>query len=432
MKYEHQSRRRIRASGVDPDDVSRVLERVESSVPHLHFDEWRAGPATDSQVPDATVSWLGNDNRRLRVRLALRHLELTSACRRLVGVIRREQPRFLSAVAREAAYAIAASRGTALSLADFGTGAVAEEIQARAQTVVSALPILQFVRSLGQETYENQRLSYGLILAPIDQGGASLADAFDNKRFKRITDGFSTAIVLDRQARIRELVALTVPANEGIARQRRPWWGAGLAEAARQRSGVGIALTRNGDMLVVHQGRLAFTQRGGRWSEWDHSAILGHLRKLWLVTGNPRQLRDVLSYFYHLALDLAFRRSGGLLVVTQSQARVARLLASRIDLLGSSRRDPPEQALDRHIAERAIYRMDRRVVADLASLDGALIADRTGRLWAYGAMTKASRSAQQGARTRAAVAASQDGVAIKVSSDGDISFFRRGTLRFEI
>ena len=64
--------------------------------------------------------------------------------------------------------------------------------------------------------------------------------------------------------------------------------------------------------------------------------------------------------------------------------------------------------------------------------DGAVVVGRDGRLLAYGAMTKSSRSAQQGARSRAALGASQEGVVIKVSTDGEIGFFRKGRSVFSI
>lgn len=431
MKFSQGARRVLRGLQLDPDEVARVLERVEAILPHLNFDSWRVS-RSDNRRESGEATWHGADNHEIGVSISALGTRLESNCHREDGAIRREDHRLLEKIALEAAQILPSIKVSTLSLVDFGTRSVAEEMKDRLSLGISPLPILQFIRGLGQETYENQRLSYGLIIEPGENGSAALADAFDNKRFKRLTDGFSTALVVDSRGRIVELTPLTVQPREGLTRMRRPWWAAGIADAARERGGIGIALTRNGDILVVHDGRIVFTQRAGRWCEWDHSAIFGRLRDLWGVRGNPQKLHDVLSHFYHLAMDLAFRRSGGLLVVTESHARVRSLLASTVDLLGSNRRDETERALDRHLQNRIVYRIDRRVIADLASLDGALIVDRTGRIWAYGAMTKVSKSAQQGARTRAAKAASQEGVAIKVSSDGDISFFRKGQLRFQI
>jgi len=112
--------------------------------------------------------------------------------------------------------------------------------------------------------------------------------------------------------------------------------------------------------------------------------------------------------------------------------RIASLLASNTDQIGARGRGAAEKALDVMLQRRRLQHIDRRIATDLASLDGAVIVDRSGRTLAYGAMTKTAGGARQGARTRAAIAASRQGLAIKVSSDGDISFFARGELMMEL
>jgi hypothetical protein len=432
MQYARGSIVRLRGVGLDPIEIRRVLERVEASVPHLNFTRWQISDSNHDGEPQGSTNWIGSDNLRNAIALDVQGLHIQGQCRRDEGPISRHDHRFLDALSREAARTIASASSGLISLVEFGSRAVADEIRSRAGLAFDPLPVLQFIRALSQETYENQRLAYGLILSRAQGEGALLSEAFENKRFKKVTDGFSTGLVLDREGRILELAALTTPVREGLALSRRPWWVGSLAEAARSRRGLGIALTRNGDLLIVEQRRLVFTQRAGVWRKWDHAAILGRLRSLWDLRGRPHEIDRVLTYLYHVALDLSFRRSGGLLVVAGSEERVRSLLTSPTDIVDSQRRTGPEKALDGSLAGRAIFRSDRRVVADLASMDGALVVDRTGRLWAYAAMTQASRSAQQGARTRAAYAASRAGVAIKISADGDISFFRRGRKRFEI
>jgi DNA integrity scanning protein DisA with diadenylate cyclase activity len=66
---------------------------------------------------------------------------------------------------------------------------------------------------------------------------------------------------------------------------------------------------------------------------------------------------------------------------------------------------------------------------ELASLDGAVVVSNSGTLLAYGAILvtgRASGKATEGSRTKAAKAASNLGVTVKVSSDGEISVFKRG------
>jgi DNA integrity scanning protein DisA with diadenylate cyclase activity len=177
---------------------------------------------------------------------------------------------------------------------------------------------------------------------------------------------------------------------------------------------------------------LLFSQRAGTWRLWNHAAILARLHSLWTFSGTPGTIQRVLTFLYHVALDLSFRRSGGLLVVIAARDRLGDLLTSAGDHLKARRRGPAERALDDVLASRLVQNTDRRIVAELASLDGALVVDRMGHLLAYGAMTKSSGSATQGARTRAAVAASREGIAIKVSSDGDISFYSAGVCKLEV
>jgi DNA integrity scanning protein DisA with diadenylate cyclase activity len=151
------------------------------------------------------------------------------------------------------------------------------------------------------------------------------------------------------------------------------------------------------------------------------------IRSSWLTRGKPVNLDRVLTVLYRVALDLAFRRSGGLLVVASTQKKAVKLITAQGDLIGSSSRSNSEQALDRALSEASVLSMDRRVIADLAGLDGALVVHRSGRLVAYGAMVRAkSNVSQQGSRSRAAIGASEYGLAIKVSSDGGISVYRQG------
>jgi DNA integrity scanning protein DisA with diadenylate cyclase activity len=72
------------------------------------------------------------------------------------------------------------------------------------------------------------------------------------------------------------------------------------------------------------------------------------------------------------------------------------------------------------------------VLSTLASLDGAIVVDREGRLLAAGAILRHPQSDElsqggfiEGARTTAATAASKFGPVLKVSEDGEITFYDR-------
>jgi hypothetical protein len=318
------------------------------------------------------------------------------------------------------------------SMTDFGLAtfsrAVARLLGPHAEwEMVSAA--LRGLRALASETYEGQRIPFGLILTRRPPGGDVPLRSFESKRLKQLTDGFSTALLLNREGGLDGISAL-VPSPESVRSSLgRPWWFGPLADTAARLGGVGVALTRGGDLLVAYRRELAVSQRSGQWMLWRHAELLGRIRKSWRPGGPGDELDHVIVALYRVALELALRRSGGLLVVAATPAEGRKLVVSRGELLDSPRRLAEERHLDAGLGRLVVHRVDRRIVADLASVDGALIVDRSGRLMAYGAMVRSSSSnSTQGARSRAAIAASRRGLAMKVSSDGGISVYRHGSL----
>ncbi len=94
-----------------------------------------------------------------------------------------------------------------------------------------------------------------------------------------------------------------------------------------------------------------------------------------------------------------------------------------------------DRALDLWLGNRKLHNWERQLVVDIASLDGATVIDRNGNLISYGQILRISNvggAGEQGARTRAARAGSKYGLAIKISADGDISFYADGEKKFEI
>jgi DNA integrity scanning protein DisA with diadenylate cyclase activity len=80
--------------------------------------------------------------------------------------------------------------------------------------------------------------------------------------------------------------------------------------------------------------------------------------------------------------------------------------------------------------------MPRAILVELAALDGAVVLDNTGRLLAYGAVLEPRRrgrvDAAEGSRTKAAIGASNYGLAVKISADGDITLYADGDLVFRV
>ena len=118
---------------------------------------------------------------------------------------------------------------------------------------------------------------------------------------------------------------------------------------------------------------------------------------------------------------------------------MAELLAPA-DLIMDNPARPATAAVTRRdfvylLSSRSVVSMDQSVLEGLASIDGATVCDREGRLVAVGAIlrhpaapTARATAVTEGARSTAALAASRFGPVLKVSEDGVITCFDRAKL----
>ncbi len=136
-----------------------------------------------------------------------------------------------------------------------------------------------------------------------------------------------------------------------------------------------------------------------------------------------------------MALNLAENRRGGLFVLL-NQPESARELVAPEDLLENAVAKASNKAQVHYLLRRKhVLELEMSVLQSIARVDGGIVMDRVGRLLAFGAIlrhTGASWAAQDGGRTTAAVHASRFGLAVKISEDGMVSFYRNGSQVWEI
>ena len=100
------------------------------------------------------------------------------------------------------------------------------------------------------------------------------------------------------------------------------------------------------------------------------------------------------------------------------------------DAVGNASRANVDYAFDQALGSASIQAMSRATLCELASLDGAVVVSNTGRLLAYGAVLdpkiKGKIHGSEGSRTKAAIGSSHYGLAVKISSDGDITVYLDG------
>jgi len=136
------------------------------------------------------------------------------------------------------------------------------------------------------------------------------------------------------------------------------------------------------------------------------------------------------------------------LIVNEFTPEVSSKLIEVIKILSMNRQggllvlsDKPEQTLkgakggvNGFFANRRIFdirNVKPEAIARFAAIDGALVLKKTGKVVNAGAILSIpirTEKKLEGARTAAAIAASEHGMAIKVSQDGPVSIFKEGNL----
>ena len=308
------------------------------------------------------------------------------------------------------------------------------------------------LRTAALSTYENHRVSTGALLlgaghaprpTPADAlpYGAELAGL---KSVHRLCDGERTLFLVDRAGNLAEIIDVGrwaeaiagPPAAVPGPRAFEPH-----ARATRVGGHVCLVLSRNQEIKVFAGGAQTFAFAHGRWRMLDAPAKYASWLK---AVADP----GVAVPLFRAAANLAEARRGALFVVLDDPAEAVGRLVAPHDLLSAPMTPLPEglpssdplarRALHYLARGRDVAGLDPTVLEALASLDGALVVDRAGRLLAFGAILRHDASdlpallAAEGARTTAALVASRFGPVLKVSEDGVASCYLRGSLVWEL
>lgn len=310
----------------------------------------------------------------------------------------------------------------------FDEQVVAAHLQHRHDIGLDMGLVFTGLRHLAEQSYENKSLTFGLLICRDGANKSPIAvfpfDFFEKKRYRALSDGFRTAFRVTSSGKLLGLRDLRQMGVKGNQTHFYPEWCEYIAEASSAGT-CGICLTRQGDILVFDSGNLRFTYRVGRWQYWNHRHVCDLFRNRARVQHVPRSvLPKVVKNIYRTALDVSFRRSGALFVLLRNRANKRKLVIEG-DAIGDGNRESLHQAFDESLGRATVNQLSRVLLTELAGLDGGVVLDNKGRLLAYGAVLKTSGhfSPSEGSRTKAAISASRYGIAVKVSSDGDITFY---------
>jgi hypothetical protein len=321
-----------------------------------------------------------------------------------------------------------------------------ESREARADRIAS---VIELLRVAALSSYESRPISTGVLLLGTltdpcrpDLATPARAPSYSEsltaiKSFYRLADGIRTVFLANSEGRLLDIIdlerwgaqvsrhqTLQVPCAEGYRAH---------ARATLQHGHVCAVLSPSREIKIFAEGAELFTFRAGSW----HLLDLHAKYRLWAEAVGREPLAQCI---FQTALDLSDAREGALFVVAQDPSGPVSQLIAPADRLDVPAADAPlpSSVVSRrdllHLLEgRTATNLDPTVLAALASLDGATVVDRSGRLLAAGAILRhppieefQPENFVEGARTTAALAASRYGPVLKVSEDGIITFFDAG------
>jgi hypothetical protein len=312
--------------------------------------------------------------------------------------------------------------------------------ETRADRIAS---VIEQLRVAALSSYENRPISTGVLLlgtegdpcrpgAPVPQSAPSYDESLTAiKSLYRLADGVRTVFLANAEGTLLDIIdierwglqatrstTLQVP----CAKAYQPH-----ARATLQQGHICAVLSPSREIKLFAEGAELFTFRGASWHLLDLQAKY----KLWAEAVGDEALA---MRIFQTALDLADARDGALFALVRDTEAVSQLVspADRLDFPVPKRVGQPSRRDLLDLLEgRSLTDLDPNVLAALASLDGAIVIDRQGRLLAAGAILRHPPSPDrdgglvEGARTTAAIAASRFGPVLKVSEDGIITFFDR-------
>lgn len=445
LRANSQLRRTLGDAGVEfLEHASGAIQRI---LPHVEVSPWKEKPLTK-----ASSVWTSSSRTGIRVTLAIgkkaekssRSLEAEIQRRHLPGIagaagrtlderefdICKRIALRISEVLRQGTSEAGDASIRAIRDA-FDEYIVAQHVE-KAQIPVSS--IFDSLHKLSEQSYENKALTFGCILEAkeiVKEQGAQFPRHFlGSKKYKALSDGFRTAYHVSASGKILDFVDLDRLQKRKLTEKHYyPDWAEPIARASRS-DRCGIALSRQGDILVFDKGTLRFTYRYGRWQYWNHAHLVYLLRDRARAQRVRKQiLGRAVGAIYRAALDVSFRRSGGLFVILHNRKFLHDVVRVG-DAVGDPRRGATDLEFDAVIGKHTIQSLPRVVVVELASLDGAIVLDNSGRVRAYGAVLQPKKAGRlrgtEGSRTKAAIGASNYGLAVKISSDGDITVYYNG------
>lgn len=315
------------------------------------------------------------------------------------------------------------------------------------------LGIIRGLEKWATRTYEGSTVKMGILVnlavASESKNQVSHSDIITKDFFALFTDGISSFMEFDKNGKLLGYVNLkktkAVPTISPNVFDR-------LARICNDKK-IGIVLTEQEDILIFTARQLLFAKRNGNWCVYSHDEIIRLLQSNVSYTG-----KEIRRSIYNTALDCSFSYKGACIAYINKDKTLEALqhidaadivseehflMKKQIELdeanklynIGNAKQmiekfslsyeDFLEKnqcfkttSLRKIIAGKKLFELDRKLVEEMTSVDGATVVDYDGTIIAVGAIIKIEAGSLGGGRLAATTTMAKYGVAIKVSQDG--------------
>jgi len=320
------------------------------------------------------------------------------------------------------------------------------------------LSIIGGLNKWSSRTYEGKTVSLGILVnlaATSDSPNpVTYNDILNSDFFALFTDAKNSFIEFDRNGTLLGYVTIKNPKKVATISPNVYEKVARICNDKR----IGICLTEQGDILIFYARQLIFAKRNGNWCVYSHEEIIRLLQNN--VSSAAKQVRRAI---YNTALDCSFSYKGACLAYIDKDKTADALThidaadiiceeyfnlkkqkeldeAGKLYNLGHAKdiidrfslsyeefldkyKYSKTMAIRRIVSGKKIHELDRKLVEEMTSIDGATIVDYEGTIIAVGAIIKIEAGSQGGGRLAAAKTMAKYGVSIKVSQDGILQGF---------
>lgn len=335
--------------------------------------------------------------------------------------------------------------------------------------------LLSILERWSVQTYEGKKVTMGFVINPkakscFDNTYGTFKDFLKEDCSAVFTDCIQSIVELDEQCEFCRYLSIT----EGDIIDKcelgkyLPIRFANVIQKYVTGSAVGIFLLNNGDIILSKNQEIRFVKRNLKWLNLSYEAFSNALEKF----TKENEIDDsLIKEIYASTLDVSFSHTGGIISIINDISLLTKkendgfpilhrcdnllneiscselfqyfkeqneeyektsnkhLIVNETDI---KKRVLKRNVLDSFIQDKPFERMDRKLRCELISLDGACILTRKGEVCSFGAIIKNDSGSSGGGRGAASKKLSRFGMAIKVSTDGYIELYIKGSLKYSI